>query len=71
MARKKKTTVQEDYVSNDSLEVSNVDITPVLPPFTSIVDPLLEKVKTLRGKGYSNNQIASMLMVHVQKINSI
>jgi len=64
MARKKKTTVQEDYVSNDSLEVSNVDITPV-------EDPLTEKVKTLRGKGYSNNQIASMLMVHVQKINSI
>lgn len=64
MARKKKITVQEDYVSNDSIEVSNVDTTPV-------EDPLLEKVKTLRGKGYSNNQIASMLMIHVQKINSI
>jgi hypothetical protein len=64
MARKKKTTVQEDYVSNDSFEKLDVYTTPK-------EDTLTGKVKTLREKGYSNNQIASMLMIHVQKINSI
>ncbi len=64
MARKKKTTDQEDSVSNDSFEVLNVYTTPK-------EDPLTEKVKTLREKGYTNNQIASMLMIHKQTIDKI
>ena len=34
-------------------------------------DPLRDKVLDLRGKGYNDNQIASMLLIHKHKIEEI
>lgn len=34
-------------------------------------DPYAEKVRTLRDKGFNNNQIAAMLMIHKQTVDNI
>lgn len=60
MARKKKIKLQETE-----------EIIDYVPTPTPVVDPLVEKVLDMRGKGYNDNQIASMLMIHKHKIENI
>ena len=60
MAKKKKIKLQETEEIND-----------YVPTPTPTVDPLAEKVLDMRGKGYNDNQIASMLMIHKHKIENI
>ena len=74
MARKKKTTIDEQYVSGDYTEIENVS-NQELPKAYNILtqeeEPKREKVIALRERGYDNNQIASMLMIHKQTVDKI
>lgn len=74
MARKKKTYTDDKYVSGDYTEIENVS-NEELPKAYNILseeDELLrDKVISLREKGFNANQIASMLSVHKQKIDTI
>ena len=40
------------------------------PDYTT-PDTLAEKVRTFRAKGYNDNQIAAMLMVHSQYVKTV
>lgn len=74
MARKKKTYTDDKYVSGDYTEIKNVsnDELPKAYNILSEEDELLrDKVISLREKGFNANQIASMLSVHKQKIDTI
>jgi hypothetical protein len=64
MKNKNKTYNEIKSVSNDEVIESNINI-------KSEDDNVVDKVKTLRDKGYNNNQIASMLNMHKQTIDKI
>jgi len=75
MARKKKTYTDEEYVSGDYTELKEEVSNQELPKAYNILseeDELLrDKVISLREKGFNANQIASMLSIHKQKVDTI
>ena len=68
MAKRKSTidlgSYEQDFVSNEEKFIEEV-ITP------AIKDHLRDKVRDFRSKGYNNNQIAAMLMVHKHIVENI
>lgn len=74
MARKKQTKTDKEYVSGDYTEIENVS-NQELPKAYNILseeDELLrDKVISLREKGFNANQIASMLSIHKQTVDTI
>lgn len=44
-------------------------ITPT--PTPEVIDPLVDKVRDLRSKGYNDNQIASMMMIQLGQVKDI
>jgi len=66
MTKRKKTRKEEieNLVSNKE-SIIEVTIAP------AVEDHFRDKVLDLRGKGYNDNQIASMLMIHKHKIENI
>ena len=74
MARKKKTYTDQEYVSGDYSEIENVSNQELPKAYNILTEEeelKREKVIALREKGYSNNQIASMLMIHKQTVDKI
>jgi len=66
MTKRKKTRKEEieNLVSNKESIIEDI-IAP------AVEDHFRDKVLDLRGKGYNDNQIASMLMIHKHKIENI
>jgi len=66
MAKRKKDKLEEvqNFVSNKESIIEDI-IAP------AVEDHFRDKVLDLRGKGYNDNQIASMLMIHKHKIENI
>lgn len=66
MAKNKKYRKEEveNFVSNKESIIEDI-IAP------AVKDHFTQKVLDLREKGYNDNQIASMLMIHKQKIENI
>jgi len=66
MAKRKKDKLEDvkNFVANKESIVEDI-IAP------AVKDHFTEKVLELREKGYNDNQIAGMLMIHKQKIENI
>lgn len=66
MAKRKKDKLEDvkNFVSNKESIIEDI-IAP------AVKDHFTEKVLELREKGYNDNQIAGMLMIHKQKIENI
>lgn len=56
--------VETEFVSNED------EIKPVVKKSVK-KDPLADKVKNLRGKGYDNDRIAAMLMTRKEIVDKI
>jgi hypothetical protein len=66
MAKRKK-TIQEE-IENFVSEKEAITEDIIQP---HVVEYYRERVLDLRGKGYNDNQIAGMLMIHKQKVENI
>jgi len=66
MAKRKK-TIQEE-IENFVSEKVTIEEDIVKP---HVVEYYRDRVLDLRGKGYNDNQIAGMLMIHKQKVENI
>lgn len=67
MAKKKLTTELDDIQNFVSNEESFIE--EVIKP--AVEDHLAGKVRDLRSKGYDDNRIAAMLMIHKEKVQNI
>lgn len=72
MANKKDKNLEKEEIFKpiETLHLTQDKPLPTPTPKVS-KDPYREKVIALREKGYDNNQIASMLMIHKQTVDNI
>lgn len=67
MAKKKLTTELDDIQNFVANEESFIE--EVIKP--AVEDHFADKVRDLRSKGYDDNRIAAMLMIHKEKVQNI